>query len=251
MMSGIYIQILIALVTAHLVGDFVIQSREVSENKHKWRVLLFHTLIIAGLSWLLCGLWSSWLIPAGVFVIHTLLDYIKSRYLRNTLSTFLIDQLLHILSLVVLALFVSHISMGTIPAWSNLVGKEYWMFLVMASGFTAAVRMSGFIIQYAVSPFPDALNSENQSDHHDPYKGLPNGGLWIGNLERALIMLLYLSGQGVGIGFLIAAKSILRYGEIKSDDDKMRAEYIIIGTLMSFCLGIFWAVLTGYIMARV
>lgn len=40
------------------------------------------------------------------------------------------------------------------------------------------------------------------------------------------------------IGFLITAKSILRYSEIKSENDKLFVEYILIGTLLSFSLRI-------------
>ena len=47
-------------------------------------------------------------------------------------------------------------------------------------------------------------------------------------------MLLILIGHPTGIGFLIAAKSILRFGEIKESRHRKLAEYIIIGTFLSF-----------------
>ena len=62
--------------------------------------------------------------------------------------------------------------------------------------------------------------------------GLRNGGRVIGNLERGLIYLLILTGQAAGIGFLIAAKSVLRFGAVK--DESRLSEYVIIGTLASF-----------------
>jgi len=46
-----------------------------------------------------------------------------------------------------------------------------------------------------------------------------------------------LAGYPGGIGWLIAAKSIFRFGELKDPAQRMEAEYIIIGTLMSFVLG--------------
>jgi hypothetical protein len=58
------------------------------------------------------------------------------------------------------------------------------------------------------------------------------GSFAIGLLERALIFLFVLTGQTAAIGFLIAAKSILRFGEVQ--DDRRAAEYVIIGTLASF-----------------
>ena len=65
--------------------------------------------------------------------------------------------------------------------------------------------------------------------------GLRGGGAQIGRLERALIFLFLLMGQPNGIGFLIAAKSILRFEEAKKQH---LAEYILIGTLWSFGLAI-------------
>jgi len=64
----------------------------------------------------------------------------------------------------------------------------------------------------------------------------------IGVLERALIYVFIMVGQPAAIGFLIAAKSILRFGEVKDSQDRMNVEYIIIGTMMSFL----FAVVVGY-----
>jgi hypothetical protein len=50
--------------------------------------------------------------------------------------------------------------------------------------------------------------------------------------------------QPAGIGFLVTAKSILRFGEIKGPTQRKLTEYIIIGTFMSFGWGILIATLT-------
>ena len=62
----------------------------------------------------------------------------------------------------------------------------------------------------------------------------------IGLLERGLIFALVLLGQPEGVGLLIAAKSILRFGAVK--DDRALSEYVIIGTLASFG----WALVAAY-----
>jgi hypothetical protein len=41
-----------------------------------------------------------------------------------------------------------------------------------------------------------------------------------------------------GIGFLLAAKSIFRFGDLKDKQDIKLTEYILIGTLLSFGIGI-------------
>ena len=47
-----------------------------------------------------------------------------------------------------------------------------------------------------------------------------------------MIFILILTGQAQGIGFLIAAKSVLRFGAVKQE--ARLSEYVIIGTLASF-----------------
>jgi hypothetical protein len=74
---------------------------------------------------------------------------------------------------------------------------------------------------------------------HSP-RGLPDGGRAIGQLERGLIFLLVFTGMPEGIGFLIAAKSVLRFGSVS--DDRKVSEYVIIGTLASFG----WAILASF-----
>jgi len=44
--------------------------------------------------------------------------------------------------------------------------------------------------------------------------GAPQAGQLIGRLERLLILALVLAGVPSGIGFLVAAKSVLRFGEV-------------------------------------
>ncbi len=68
--------------------------------------------------------------------------------------------------------------------------------------------------------------------------GLPNAGKYIGYLERLLIVTFVWSGELSAIGLLIAAKSIFRFGEIKNIEDRKLAEYILIGTFLSYSLAL-------------
>lgn len=76
---------------------------------------------------------------------------------------------------------------------------------------------------------------------------LPNAGAWIGYLERVLIMTFMLVGCMEGIGFLLAAKSIFRFGELTKAKEVKITEYVMIGTLSSFTI----AILLGSIALRV
>jgi len=67
---------------------------------------------------------------------------------------------------------------------------------------------------------------------------LSEAGKWIGIFERILVFTFVIVNHFEGIGFLIAAKSILRFSDIKGDSMRKEAEYILIGTLMSFASSI-------------
>lgn len=72
-------------------------------------------------------------------------------------------------------------------------------------------------------------------------ESLEKAGRLIGNIERTLTLVLLYSGQYEAIGFIIAAKSIIRTREEKAD-----SEYILIGSLLSFGL----AILIGMVVER-
>lgn len=71
------------------------------------------------------------------------------------------------------------------------------------------------------------LTPNNEEDQQQD--SLQRAGRLIGNIERILTLGLLFAGQYEAIGFLIAAKSIIRTRDRKAD-----SEYILIGTLLSF-----------------
>ena len=119
---------------------------------------------------------------------------------------------------------------------SGLWQGQDWLPGCMAvlAGGILATRAGGIAVALLLAPFVDTA----------PPNSLPKGGSLIGLLERGLILLMVLAGQPMGIGFLIAAKSILRF-DSANRDDRMASEYIIIGTLASFgwAMAVAWATL--------
>ena len=100
---------------------------------------------------------------------------------------------------------------------------------LIISGFILAVIAGGHAVGLLIAPYATAFKG----------KGLPAAGHIIGRLERALVFLLIVIGQPAGVGFLIAAKSVLRFEEAK---EQKASEYVIIGTLAS----VGWAVMIGF-----
>ena len=117
---------------------------------------------------------------------------------------------------------------------------------VVTTGISVAVEWGGEFVGRAVSPFSTQESKEGASregnreggdatgEATQTGGGHPKGGQMIGRLERLLIVLFVFANAPTAIGFLVTAKSILRFGEIKDRDAQKEAEYIIIGTLMSF-----------------
>jgi hypothetical protein len=241
-MEEISKEIMICLIAAHFVGDFLLQSDTDASEKKRIPVVLKHGIIVTALTYLFCGIWDLWQIPVIIFLTHNLLDYIKMRLGKRSATTFLMDQALHIVVIIaiIIAINLNAIPVKKSPFWVDLSDKFFLELLILMTGVIVSIKAGGILIELAVKPFTDQMKKE------DLIKGFEKGGKVIGYLERSLIFLFIFIGQPMGVGLLITAKSILRFGEIKDRENRMEAEYIIIGTLMSFGYGMFIAYLTKF-----
>jgi len=222
-------KLIAVLIAAHIIADFLLQPGVLERRKKKAGFLLLHVAIHAVLNYLFLQAWTCWQAPILVLVIHGLIDLIKQRIGKESVNTFLIDQAAHFLSLMAIAWIL--VETGWLPGFSGAGYKAF----IMTAGFILTVQASGFLITKLIKRLLE--NNDLELD------GLKNGGKWIGQLERALIFLFIFLGQPAGIGFLVAAKSILRFEEAKKQ--KM-GEYVLIGTLLSFSLGIALTSLTRW-----
>lgn len=209
------------LIAAHIIADFLLQTDKIALGKKRWNYRFLHAAIHAALSYLLLQAWGCWQAPLYILPAHSLIDFIKQRFKDDTATVFIIDQIMHILSLLVLAWLL--IRWAWVPAFQGIGYKP----IITGAGFIATVQGAGYLI----SLFTKRLIRENDIS----LDGLSNGGKLIGQLERSLIFMFVFIGQPAGIGFLVAAKSILRFEEAKQ---QKLAEYILIGSLMSFSIAI-------------
>ena len=100
------------------------------------------------------------------------------------------------------------------------IQKKYlWSGLI---GVLLLLKPSSMVISLITDKWKDELR-----------QGLERAGLWIGYLERLLIFSFFMIHWYEGIGFLLAAKSIFRFGELRGSDLKT-TEYVLIGTFASF-----------------
>lgn len=222
---------LIPLLCAHVLGDFLLQPDWMAgEKKRRMGILFQHAVIHGGLAYLLLQQWGWWQVALGMALSHALIDFFKSR-VKTGPTSFLVDQAAHLL-----VIFVAFILLKNGLLWQRITGQSL---MLMITGFVSAVWGGGHFIRLVAA----RLCEENKDLKAALGKGLKNGGALIGKLERALIFLLVFMGQPGGVGFLIAAKSIIRFEEAKKQP---LAEYVLIGTLWSFGLAMAIAVFTKH-----
>jgi hypothetical protein len=109
------------------------------------------------------------------------------------------------------------------------------------------------IVSYVLAIFPAGWLINRLLKRFDVGKieegGLKKAGKYIGYLERFLIVTFVWSGELSAIGLLIAAKSIFRFGEIKDKEDRKLAEYILIGTFLSYSLALAASFICKWVLA--
>ena len=217
------VKLLILQLLAHLVSDFYLQTetscKSKADNVFKSRHLYFHALITLVCAWLFSLTVGYWWAALVIAVLHLIIDGLKS-VCKNLKGAFFIDQLLHLAVIVAAVVIYNNVCEVALPAWLPETKVLLWIV-----AFVFCLRPANFFIQ---NIFKEAKISvptngeENQS--------LPNAGHVIGNVERMLTLVFVMLGQYEAIGFLLAAKSLLRFRET----DTVKSEYVLVGTLLSF-----------------
>ena len=238
--------IAIPLFSAHVIGDFIIQTDEDVDREGRFLALLKHIIWIGVISYILVGIINAWHIVLVIVISHAVIDYVKLRLQRTDLKAFVYDQTAHFVVITLLSYCIA--ANNFYPQsniWFEYFGRAFYALQVFAIGAVICIYVGGIFVGLGVQPFliqmaqEDAGLQEEGSDLSAIHaRGLKDGGKFIGYLERALIYIFVLVNQPSAIGFLIAAKSVFRFGELREGKNRMEAEYIIIGTLLSFLVGI-------------
>ncbi len=59
-----------------------------------------------------------------------------------------------------------------------------------------------------------------------------------------MVLTLVLQDELAAVGFLLTAKSVLRYGDLRERKDRKLTEYVLLGTLLSISLTLLLGLLT-------
>ena len=216
----------LSLVFAHIVGDFYLQTDKYCEQKEtrkfKSWFLYVHAITIGLLSWIIVpscgfGLWALL-----IAVSHFAIDAVKIHCPKG-LWSFVIDQLFHLSILA--AISTIYETTKELP-FQMIDSTSSFSTPLLILAILLCIKPANIIIKLILEKYQvgESASCDN----------IKNAGALIGNLERLLTIVFVLLGQFEAIGFIVAAKSILRF----KDTDTAKTEYVLAGTFLSFGIAI-------------
>jgi hypothetical protein len=232
--------LLALLVSGHVLADFLVQTESVAARKGRHPAALFQHVLLTGITHavMLLPFWSrNVVVPLLVLSLyHLAVDFTKGRLdVRSggdyQLRLFFADQGLHAVGLFAVWSWLCSLgvprgtpfvlsvhALPTVAAWS-----------VVAAGLVFNAKGGTAIVRALLERYP-ALLETPQSPGDRSSDGEYEMGRTIGVLERLIVFLLVLVGQWGALGLVLAAKSIARFPELKS---QRFADYYLMGTLAS------------------
>ncbi len=214
----------------HLIGDFVLQPSKWVVNKQKKLLaspyLYLHLLVhLCVLVMILGDPVRYWLGILITIVSHFSIDLSKLllRKRVNPRLLFFADQLAHVLVILGIVNFYEPIKLS----FKSI--NDPRLFLAIIS-LILVTEVASILMKVTLSKWTTEGNFSKDS--------LASAGKYIGILERLLVFFFTIVTYWHFIGFLLAAKSVFRFGDLTKAKDRKLTEYILIGTLLSFGIAI-------------
>ena len=187
------------LIVAHILGDFYLQWGSSCKNKVLYSVkgkdLWLHSLLIGILSWGAIWDYRGWWLHIAVIVVFANVWLVAN----NDWQQF---------------------------GWLQEIAVSHPLRAKTIVAMLLALKPANILILLILGACRVTITPTDNDDH-----GNFHSGELIGWLERGLMLLFVVMSQYEAIGFLIAAKSILRFNEASSGSEK--SEYVLTGTLLS------------------
>jgi hypothetical protein len=236
-----YKQIFLIFLLPHILGDFYLQTDDMSKQKNAKLVGLFKHAAIYAITYILfSSIIAGWqVLPycIGLGILHFLIDLIKCLYIKvqkedilfsKERKLYIIDQILHLSSIAIISyIFISQGNFILIAPYLHNILK-----IVGLPGrqLLSWVLLCGLIWKPANITIKKLLKSYKPIENPEANISTQTGG-FIGLLERLVILVLLSINQYSAIGLVLTAKSIARYDKIAKDQEF--AEYYLLGTLLS------------------
>jgi Protein of unknown function (DUF3307) len=236
---------ILALYLAHLLTDFVLQSSRMVKQKRSGSAAGYAK---HGAVYFVCGVAVTAFFVPGVFLslrfqavilgltlAHLGIDWCRIALGRKTAwaqgtTAFAMDQWAHFVTIVAAGCWIAGVGpsrvllkfLGVMRAPSDRV-------LLLMVVYVGVIFGGGYLIRFLTRPLLKHLQVSES-----PWQ-LSNAGMYIGWLERFLVMTALFLRSPATAGLILAAKSIARYPEFKKEQF---AEYFLIGTLLSISAAI-------------
>ena len=249
-------KLFLALYLAHVLADFIFQSDSVVAAKRvgHWRSYLVHgfthygtiLIIVLVMNPRLISTWRFELVVFALCSVHLLLDAGKlaltnARWIQSDVWSFTVDQALHLATVAGAAMLIAPPPWQSLTAYLQRIQSAQDKILLLAVIYVVVVFGGGFLVRYLILPLWKGSPGEPRRE----YDEVVNAGLYIGWLERFLVLTAIVMQSPGTVGLIFAAKSIARYPELKSPG--RFAEYFLIGTLLSISI----AIVGGVILLKV
>lgn len=236
--------LLLWLVIGHTITDFYLQPmswvHDRNTRHYKSIKLLWHSVTHGGAALAIILLWQStlfwgaqWnalLFALAVGISHYCIDLAKS-YSSKGVIPFVLDQCAHIAILVAVT-------------WQ--IAEPEIALSVFAKPF-ANVQLLILVVGYLMVLHPASIFTsmllERWQLNNSALDSLPQAGSLIGQLERVLLLSCVILDSWAAIGFILAAKSVFRFGDLTQSQDRKLTEYVMLGTLVSVLLALVVGVL--------
>jgi len=246
----------LAIYLAQLLTDFIFQTDSLVEQKRRGKPAayflhgLIHylsALIITGfvLRGSLLSL-RTYLVIAALTLVHLLIDLATIQLARKYPVSdgswaYVGDQLFHFWTVGLAAWMLSPgLPFSELSAPFRDARAVPNKFLAVSVIYAGVVFGGGYLIRFLIRSLAEGVKSRSLEKSSEQ---LQNAGLYIGWLERFLVITALLLQSPAMVGLILTAKSIARYPEFKSE---RFAEYFLIGTLLSIAM----ALLGGALLAK-
>ena len=202
------IRAVLALCLAHLLTDFVFQTSPLVQQKKKGQVLGYFK---HGATHYLCAfLAAAWCLPGvalslrfhlaviALTLVHLFIDFCKIRLSKarpaaDGALAFLVDQFAHVITVVLAASWIERTPVASVARGSlHLLREQSNRLLPLLVVYIAVIFACGYLIRFVTRPLVRHIGLEKShsadSTPHETPAHLSNAGMYIGWLERFLVL---------------------------------------------------------------
>jgi hypothetical protein len=180
---------------------------------------------------------TDWKLATIIMLSHLIIDYIKLKFQteNSKITWFIVDQIMHLAVIIFLGMY-----------WQDKENELLKLllsntFIILATAVLFLTQPASIILSVLIKPWSDAIPNDKE-------QSLQNAGKYIGILERLLVFLFISTNHFEAVGFLLATKSVFRFGDLKESKERKLTEYILIGTLLSFGIALLAGLSTQYLL---